>query len=185
MRLAIVTLTAIIAVASPANADSNRRLRLAGPAGEVITVRPFAARGRLHRPAWRRINRLLAARQGDQRTMHPRLVATLVQIQRHFGGALIRVSSAYRTGDRWQRESYHQVGRAVDLRVEGVSNRVVFDYCQTLPRLGCGLYLRGSHVHVDVRGRAAVWVDTSAAAAPPRYLRNARHWLRRHPEAGR
>jgi uncharacterized protein YcbK (DUF882 family) len=39
--------------------------------------------------------------------------------------------------------SYHQVGHAADVRIDGVENRALFDYCRALQRagerLGCGL----------------------------------------------
>jgi hypothetical protein len=85
--------------------------------------------------------------------------------------------------------SYHQVGRAADISIPGVENRDLFDYCRELQRsgqaLGCGLYPRGSHVHVDVRSRPTIWVDLSGYGDGAAYVREPQRWLERHPDAGR
>ena len=54
--------------------------------------------------------------------MHPRLLRTLAHIQRRFGNRRIEVISGFRApADGDELNSYHQVGRAVDLRIAGVS----------------------------------------------------------------
>jgi hypothetical protein len=69
------------------------------------------------------------------------------------------------------RSSYHQVGHAADVWIDSVENRDLFEYCRALQRvgehLGCGLYPRGHHVHVDIRSRATIWVDRSGTATAP------------------
>src|SRR5947207_558242 len=78
-------------------------------------------------------------------------------------------------------DSYHEVSRAADLRLEGVSCRDVFDYCRSLADLGCGLYPNAgppSHVHVDVRSRATIWIDLSGYNDSPRYVADPATWIR-------
>lgn len=129
---------------------------------------------------WRRANHFFRSRKAKKRrTTHPRLLRTLAHIQSHFGGKRIEVFSGFRApvvGDPLN--SYHQVGRAADIRIVGVSKEALFAYCRSLPRLGCGYYPRTQFVHVDVRGTATVWVDLSSAGSPRNYVRSARRWLR-------
>lgn len=150
---------------------------------ETLRVRPFASATRLERATWRAVNRFMRShRTGFRRTMHPRLVRVLARIQAHFGGRRIELVSAYRVAATDADVSYHSVGRAADIRIRGVPDRVLFEYCRTLPRTGCGLYPNGHHVHVDVRGESGLWVDLS----PPGdgvadYVRDPWAWLRANP----
>jgi uncharacterized protein YcbK (DUF882 family) len=81
--------------------------------------------------------------------------------------------------------SYHQVGHAADIWIDGVENRALFEYCRALQRagerLGCGLYPRGQHVHVDVRSRATIWVDLSGYGDGAAYVSDPDAWLQAHP----
>lgn len=146
---------------------------------EELRVRPFADGGRPSPAAWRSINRFFRSWRTDhQRPVRPRLMAVLVHLQRHFGGRRIALVSGYRQLDEVR--SLHNVGRAADIIIEGIEARALFDYCRTLVSVGCGFYPRGHHVHVDVRARAAVWVDLSRPGRAPRYVSEPRAWLRNH-----
>ena len=188
MRRVVLGVVLVGVIAAPVIASSPARvlwIRNVGT-GEELRLRPFRERGQLELGAWRRLDRLFGRGGGRvRRTIHPRLVRTLAHVQSHFGGRQIELRSAYRTSDRWQWDSYHQVGRAIDFRVAGVANRELFEYCLALQRqgepLGCGYYPHGRHVHLDVRGHRAVWVDASPGWGPPRYVSDPHDWLRRHP----
>jgi hypothetical protein len=69
--------------------------------------------------------------------------------------------------------SYHASGRALDFRIEGVSNSDLVAFCKTLPDTGCGAYPNSVFVHMDVRppgtGHVA-WVDLSHPGESPRYV---------------
>jgi uncharacterized protein YcbK (DUF882 family) len=78
--------------------------------------------------------------------------------------------------------SYHGVGRSADVFLEGVPNRTIFDWCRAQENLGCGYYPRATHVHIDVRSRAGVWVDLSRDREAAQYVPNAAGWLRDHVE---
>jgi hypothetical protein len=69
------------------------------------------------------------------------------------------------------------VGQAADVSVAGTPDRALFDYCRTLPTLGCGYYPRGRHVHIDVRSRATIWVDLSGYGDGAIYVSNPERWL--------
>ena len=147
--------------------------------GDEVRLRPFRARGRPAPLAWLRLDRTFRrARAGPTRTINPRLFRVLAQVQRHFGGRRLDLMSGYRVpGEGQESGSYHHVGRAADLRIEGVPNRELFEYCRTLQAVGCGLYPNGHHVHIDVRSRPAIWVDL----AHRRYVRDPRLWLELNP----
>jgi hypothetical protein len=99
--------------------------------------------------------------------------------------------SGFRAPDDSQAlSSYHQVGHAADIWIDGVANRDLFEYCRALQRagerLGCGLYApRGRHVHVDVRSQATIWVDQSGYGDGAVYVQDPNTWLAQRPEAGR
>jgi uncharacterized protein YcbK (DUF882 family) len=149
---------------------------------EELRIRPFGPYGRPEELAWRRLNRFFRSwRTTQRRSVHPRLLRTLARIQQHFGGRRLDIVSGYRVpANPDALSSYHQVGRGADLRIEGVDNRVLFDYCRTLQAVGCGYYPSGHHVHVDVRGNEGVWVDLSLGGEPAQYAGDARAWLRRN-----
>ncbi|MDP3276610.1 MAG: DUF882 domain-containing protein [Deltaproteobacteria bacterium] len=115
-------------------------------------------------------------RYGDGRThtIHPRLLRLLAQVSDHFGGRRVHVISGYRPFRRgqWTAHSNHNVGHAMDMRVEGVPNRVLRDFCRTLPQTGCGFYPRSVFVHMDVRSESAAWVDWSRPGQRPQYGRD-------------
>lgn len=144
----------------------------------ILSLRP----DRVDEVIWRKANRFWRSRRTKmRRTVHPRLLRKLSHIQTHFGGIRLELISGYRTpaaGDKLS--SYHQVGRAADIRIPGVPKRVLFEYCRTLDRTGCGFYPNSEFVHVDVRGQSAIWVDLSPPGQPRRYVAGAANWLRTH-----
>jgi len=109
---------------------------------------------------------------GPTHNPHPRLIKVLAEISDHFGGRPLVVVSGYReAGGYTRRSSRHTTGRAIDLRVHGVKNRHLRDYCRKIPRVGCGYYPRSTFVHIDVRSRSGYWVDWSRPGEPPQYRR--------------
>ena len=143
---------------------------------------PALAASHVDLPTLRRLNRFLRSRKTQlRRPVHPRLLRTLAHIQRHFGNRRIEIISGYRTpGKGDELNSYHQVGRASDVRIVGVAKAELFAYCRTLARMGCGYYPKAEFVHIDVRGTSAIWVDHSAPGKPRDYAPDARGWLRAH-----
>lgn len=131
---------------------------------------------RISRSARRRMEYLLRSHDGRRHPIHPRLLRLLAIVSDHFGGRTIHVISGYRPYRRgqWTPHSNHNVGRAIDFRIEGVPNRVLRDFCRTLPRTGCGYYPRSVFVHMDVREESASWVDWSRPGQRPIYGREDR-----------
>jgi uncharacterized protein YcbK (DUF882 family) len=135
-------------------------------AGRVTLVRArdavemttnFTATG----PALRaRVERMMQSHAGQQHMIHPRLVRVFPTLSDRFGGRRITVLSGFRPhqGGRDEPRSRHALGYAVDLRVEDVPLRAVWEFCRTIPNVGCGLSTRGNFVHVDVRTESAAWM---------------------------
>jgi hypothetical protein len=99
------------------------------------------------------------------------LLTRVAAVAKHFPGRPISVVSGYRPTSRG---SLHQVGRALDLRVAGVSNEALVAFCRTLPDTGCGYYPNSSFVHVDVRSPGTgkvTWIDSSGPGEAPNYVR--------------
>jgi len=178
----------LVCGASIGRAADHRTLWIHGThLDEEVRVTPFGRHGIPRWIAWRRFDRLFRShRTREVRAVNPRLLRVLAQIQRHFDGRRIELLSGYRSpDDRDRLSSYHQVGRAADIYIQGVMPRDLFDYCRELGDVGCGLYPRGMHVHVDVRSRPGVWVDLSHYGDGAAYVSDARRWLEEHPDAGR
>lgn len=123
-----------------------------------------------------RMRAFLRFADGRSHAINTRLLRQLAQVSDHFGGRRIHVISGFRPFRRgqWTPHSNHNIGRAVDFRVEGISNRVLRDYCRTIPQTGCGYYPRSVFVHMDVRDESATWVDWSRPGQRPQYGREDR-----------
>jgi uncharacterized protein YcbK (DUF882 family) len=139
---------------------------------ETLRLHLFDKSGKADPKARERLGRFLRDRETDEvKRPHPRLMRALAYLADHFNGRTIVVLSAYRykTADEGD-SSRHSTGQAIDIRVEGVPNEVLRDYCLTLSKVGVGYYPRSSFVHVDVRAKAVYWVDWSRPGEPPLYL---------------
>jgi hypothetical protein len=69
--------------------------------------------------------------------------------------------------------SFHQSGRALDFRIEGVTNEALVAFCKTLPDTGCGYYPNSLFVHMDARDAGAghvAWIDASKPGEAPKYV---------------
>ena len=87
------------------------------------------------------------------------LVPRLAKIAERFAGKSIEIVSGWRPTER--ASSRHHHGRAIDLRVRGVSREALRDFARSLDETGVGYYPNSVFVHVDVRERRAYWVDRS------------------------
>lgn len=159
---------------APAAEDGDEDLEDWGepPAPGVVRIRRHDAlvsialvdvQGRVTAEGLRAIGELMRRHEEDAAELpHPRLVRLLAAISDHFGGREITLVSGRREAGGYTREtSRHVSGQATDIRVEGVPRRALWEYCRSLALTGCGFYPRSTFVHVDVRDRAAQWVDWS------------------------
>ena len=139
--------------------DERREVQLVDAEGRVLEEGLVALRS------------LLARSEDDEvPPANPRLALLLARISDNFGGRPIRIASGYRSaGGRTRESSRHTQGRATDIRVNGVPNRVVWEYCRRIDHAGCGFYPRSSFVHVDARQSRTQWVDWSGPGRRARY----------------
>ena len=82
--------------------------------------------------------------------------------------------------------SYHQSGRALDFRIEGVTNEALVAFCKTMPDTGCGYYPNSLFVHMDARDVGAghvAWIDVSKPGEAPKYVSAWPQTGRRHVQA--
>ena len=108
------------------------------------------------------------------RRIDPRLVERIEEVVDHFrkpgSPSKITVVSGYRPKSAG---SYHQSGRAIDFRIEGVQNEDLVAFCKTLKDTGCGYYPNSVFVHMDVRNEGAghvAWIDVSRPGEAPKYV---------------
>ena len=102
-------------------------------------------------------------RTGERRAVDPRLYETLSVMQDHFGKRIELVS-----GFRFQENegSRHFHAAAADFRMDGVSNRELYEFAESLDGggMGIGIYPRADFVHVDWRAPGEPsyrWTDRS------------------------
>jgi uncharacterized protein YcbK (DUF882 family) len=172
-RLELPGYSASAKAAKARNAVLNGMVTLERPASqETLRVRLFDKAGKPDPKARARLARFLRDRENDeQRRPQTRLMRVLAHLADHFNGRTIIVVSAYRSDNEANgNSSRHATGEAIDIRVEGVPNETLRDYCLTLRRVGVGYYPRSSFVHIDVRDREVYWVDWSRPGEPPLYL---------------
>jgi len=98
------------------------------------------------------------------------LVTRMQAIAAAYRGKKVRIISGYRPQSDG---SHHKLGKAMDVRVEGVSNEALATFCRSLPDTGCGYYPNSTFVHVDVRPRGTghvYWIDASGPGERARYV---------------
>ena len=106
--------------------------------------------------------------------LDPRLAQMLQKVAVRFPRRRLEVISGYRPHPPGREGvSNHTKGRAIDFRIEGISNEVLRDFCRaTFDDAGVGYYPNSVFVHLDVRTRGsgkAFWVDYSRPGERPRY----------------
>ena len=129
-----------------------------------VNIYSDAAKGTFNDDALAQLDNLFRCkRTGESRAVDPRLYETLSVIQDHFAQRLDLVS-----GFRFQENegSRHFHASAADFRIEGVSNRELYEFAESLDAggMGIGIYPRADFVHVDWRARGEPsyrWTDRS------------------------
>ena len=112
--------------------------------------------------------REFACKGSDVVLIDDELVVLLQCIREHFGKP-VHITSGYRTAEHnaavgGSKSSQHLLGRAADIRVQGISVEQVYAYADKLlgNAGGCGIYPPGlgranGWVHVDVRKAKSRW----------------------------
>jgi hypothetical protein len=99
--------------------------------------------------------------------LHPGLLTRLQALTDRWPDRTIEIVSGHRPKAR--STSRHRHGRALDLRIVGVSREELSDAARALPLTGVGYYPNSVFTHIDVRHRDAFWVDRSGPGEPPDY----------------
>ena len=91
----------------------------------------------------------------------PELVNVLQKIRTHFGKA-VNINSAYRTPTYNKKVggatySQHLYGTAADIRINGVSQKDIAAYAETLLNGTGGIGIYSNFVHIDVRKEKSRW----------------------------
>jgi uncharacterized protein YcbK (DUF882 family) len=138
---------------------------------EDFSIKVSDRRGHQSPTALKTFEKMLRASSGATHAIEPRLIALLGVVSNHFGSRRLEIVSGFRPYSPTQHilHSNHNVGHAIDFRVNGVPNEVLRDYCRTFKNVGVGYYPNSTFVHLDVRPSSAFWIDYSRPGEPPRY----------------
>lgn len=88
--------------------------------------------------------------------VHLGLVGALEQIGGHFRKR-VQIVSAYWCDDYYEKlnkpkRSFHTMGKAAHIMIDGVSTQDLFKYCETIPELrGIVFYPKADYIHIDTR----------------------------------
>ncbi|HVV83282.1 MAG TPA: DUF882 domain-containing protein [Kofleriaceae bacterium] len=107
-------------------------------------------------------------RTQEVRALDPRLYEQLSRMEDHFGKVRATVISGFRFAERSSSRHYH--ASAIDIRLDGVGLRDMYDYAQTLDLggMGMGIYPHSNFIHVDYRAPGEPsyrWTDYSGAGS--------------------
>jgi hypothetical protein len=99
--------------------------------------------------------------------VHAELLTRLQKVALRFPDKTIEIVSGHRPDAR--NTSRHHHGRALDVRVEGVSREALRDFLRSIDGTGVGYYPNSYFVHMDVREKRGYWVDRSGPGETPDY----------------
>jgi uncharacterized protein YcbK (DUF882 family) len=149
-------------------AATHKTIALHNPStGDQLALTYFE-QGRYIKEALRDINYLLRDyHSGDVHPIDPMLVDQLYDLKQLLGiRRPIQVISGYRSpatnhqlrrqSQRVAKHSLHMEGRAIDIRIEGMSTRVLKNAALAMQRGGVGYYHREDFVHLDT-GDIRAW----------------------------
>ena len=149
---------------------------------EVLRLKLYSNRGYIRPAALRQFTRFMRySRTGVAVPIHWRVPVVLYDLWLHFGQPQITVVSGYRPKCVCElKTSKHIIGKAVDFKLDGVSNAAVRNYLLKYGfKVGIGYYPNGWHVHVDVRGKKGFWIDYSRRGERAMYALNPYRDLRK------
>jgi uncharacterized protein YcbK (DUF882 family) len=120
----------------------------------------FWSNGRFHPAALQRLSVFLRDHHTERvHRIDPELPDLLHELQSSLGGCCFDVLSGYRDPAtnakgrrktrRYAKNSYHLVGKAVDIRVAEVGLKDLRNRAMSLERGGVGCYSRANYIHVD------------------------------------
>lgn len=198
MRALLPLLTTVAVLAAAAPADAKRTGRAVRPSelraeplptpsgdvwiysqstGEELRVKLYKPDGSLDDDALASLDRAFQCkRTGRVREVNRELYVLLAIIADRFDGRRIELTSGFR--HQKNRRSRHFHASAMDIRVDGVSTRELYEVATSLDtgHLGIGRYPHKRLVHIDVRAPGEPsyrWVDTATRRRARRRPRDA------------
>lgn len=146
--------------------------------GRSINLALFDTQGRASREGLKQLREFLACHKtGVDHPIHWRVISILLAVGHRWPGRTILIYSGYRHPkvSHNAKRSKHTRGRAIDFRVEGVPNRVLFESLRaSFSDIGVGYYPNSHFVHLDIREHDGLWVDYAAPGRRACYSPNAR-----------
>ena len=131
--------------------------------GETYQLMLLDEHGRLREEVRTQVRDFLAcSKTSNDHPIHPRLLSLLHAISAAYPGRRLIVHSGYRdpSVSVHAKRSNHTRGRALDFRVEGVSNRELMTRLRlSFTSVGVGFYPNSLFVHLDVREHTGFWID--------------------------
>lgn len=120
----------------------------------------------------------------DLPDLDPKLLPLLQDISKQYAGKDIRIYKSAGAG-----EKAHGKGQALDIGVAGVKKADLFKYLHSKgygkKQGGLGYYTQAPFVHVDVREKPAMWVDTSGAGEEAQNEGSPTAWLQKNIGLGK
>lgn len=103
-----------------------------------------------------------ACKDGSDKVLVDTDLVELLQKIRDFFKKPVKINSAYRTKTHNKKvggttNSYHLVGMASDIRIDGVNPILIALYAESLNAGGIGVY--SNFIHVDTRKNKTRWVE--------------------------
>ena len=140
--------------------------------GETKTIKLYNANGKLVQSEYKKFEKMMFDQHtGKTHKIHPRLCYMLKLIAQNWPEHMITIYSGYRSYNpgQYTKKSKHNLGRAIDFAVDGVSNLKLMKFCRTLKNVGVGYYPNSYFVHLDVRETSAFWADYGGPGEGPKY----------------
>ncbi len=140
--------------------------------GETKSLTLYNANGKLVQGEYKKFEKMMFDQHtGKQHKIHPRLCYMLKLVAEHWPDHMITIYSGFRSYNpgQYTKKSKHNLGRAIDFAVDGVSNLKLMKFCRTLKNVGVGYYPNSYFIHLDVRETSAFWVDYSGPGESPKY----------------
>ncbi|MEZ4363902.1 MAG: DUF882 domain-containing protein [Kofleriaceae bacterium] len=119
---------------------------------ESVAVKIYDDDGALDEAALAQLDEVFRCRRTDEtRAVRPELYEMLSRIYDHFGQKRIHLVSGFRFAERDSSRHFH--ASAMDIKIEGVSARALFEFAESLDTggMGIGIYPNSGFVHVDFR----------------------------------
>lgn len=119
---------------------------------EGASVNLYQDDGSFDEEALAQLDEIFRCKRTDEtRAVRPELYEMLSRIYDHFGQKRIVLVSGFRFAERDSSRHFH--ASAMDIKVEGVSSREVYEFAESLDAggMGIGIYPNSGFVHVDFR----------------------------------